>query len=378
MKVHEIISEQQLLEKGAVSTGISWLKNLWKGGGRAAEKEIAKDAAKGAAKKEIAKDVAKGGAVTSKQELQAMSSSMSRMSYQAFLSRFGGFKGLAIKLITADALKDFYNEYKVVASQKERYDAGDKTTELFKDLSTEEAKNVYNKQVDMIVGKAVLIAAPQLRAPDKIEPFIKWILAGGVAAAGGAFGFLYGGVKGAAAGAASGSMLGYSSLGIIGVISSIMSKGITGIAYVSFINSEFGQKFLEEMLHGELLTIVGGNARKAYEQAKYWLNAFVNGTKGKGVNGEPKQDTSTQPTDQPTAVAPKTPEQLQIEKDFPSWPMEIKFKGKEVLVNGRPITDEEGNTYLTQGDLKYYLRLANSVGKEFPMQLVQKTWRGIQ
>jgi hypothetical protein len=183
-------------------------------------------------------------------------------------------------------------------------------------------------------------------------------------------------------------MLGYSTLGMIGMLSSIMSKGITGVLFVSFINSEFCQKFLSEMLRGELLTIVGGNARKAYESAKHILTSFINGTKGKGVNGEPTPNGQPQSNDpsqpqsqsseQPKNNTAKTAEQTQIEKDFPRYPMEIKFKGKQVFINGLAITDEEGNTYLTDADLKYYLRLAQAVGKEFPMQLVQKKWRGIQ
>lgn len=78
------------------------------------------------------------------------------------------------------------------------------------------------------------------------------------------------------------------------------------------------------------------------------------------------------------AFSALTPEQQQIEKDFPSWPMEIKFKGKQIFINEAPVTDQEGNTYLTDSDLKDYIRTAKSTGKEFPIQLFQKKWRGIQ
>jgi hypothetical protein len=73
-----------------------------------------------------------------------------------------------------------------------------------------------------------------------------------------------------------------------------------------------------------------------------------------------------------------TPEQQQIEKDFPSWPMEIKFKGKQVLINNMPVTDEEGNSYLSYSGLQHHIRTAESVGKEFPVHLFQQTWKGIQ
>lgn len=368
MKVDEIISEQQLLEKGILGTVLGKLlgKGSSKGVGKAAQRLAARNAGKGSVAKGVGKVAATGA------------TKASGLTYKKFTSAFGGFSGLLIKLITADALYEFYQEYKSAATQKEQYDAGDKTTELFGNVSPAEAQQKYDNQLNAIVGKAVLIAAPQLRIPGIAGKFAKWIVEGGLAVAGGAYGMMFGGPGGAAAGAAAGAGLGYASLGIIGNIGKILSKGITGVAFVAFVNSDFGQKFFSDMLHGELLTAIGGNARKFYEAAdRTLIQSFSKGFKS-GMSGEqPAATDASGQGKQPAAAAPEpvvspnlTPQQASVEKEFNSWPLKITFKDKQAFVNGIPVTDENGYRNIDYYNLRNFQTTAKNMGKEFPMQII--------
>lgn len=368
MKVNEIVNEAYLTEGPLGFLGKLFGKSAGKGASKAAGKAAGKATAKA-----TAKDVGKAAATGV--------SKVSGLTYNKFMSAFGGFSGLAIKLITADALYEFYKDYKNIVTQKEQYDAGDKSTELFGNLSPEDVKQKYDNELNSIVGKAVIIAAPQLRIPGVAGKFGSWIVKGGMAGAGGTVGFMFGGPGGAMAGAAAGGAIGYASLGIIKAMSSLLSKGISGVAFVSFVNSDAGQKFFSDMLHGELLSIIGGNARSFYNSAATILQSFMKGFNGgtsdtqspdaTGTTGTADQHKQTAAAPAATAASPNlTPEQSSVEKEFNAWPLKITFKGKQAFVNGMPVSDNDGYRTVGEYALRNYKTTAQHMGKEFPMQII--------
>jgi len=293
--------------------------------------------------------------------------------------------GLLLKsIVGAPFLYGLYSKYAELEEQYKKYSNGDTTTQIFGNMSAEEAKQKFESTKTEIIGEGMLVIGPMLTKTDVI-----WSLLGkgpkavgsiGGAVAGGSLGSQYG-IFGAITGAKLGSKVLGSVAGapftIAALFSKMISGGITGPLFILFVQSDAGQNFFHNVMKDSLTTFLGTSGQLTFqisETAGGWIQSFFTNNKdaitknaATGVGAVRTNSSPTQSAEQPaktnanndsnSSAVPLPPEKQKIVDLYKDQTYKITFDKNNpniMRVSGMPVTDKDGYLTLNNAELQQY------------------------
>jgi hypothetical protein len=237
-------------------------------------------------------------------------------------------------------LVDFYDQYSSLSSQYSKYQNGDQTTTLFKNMTPEQANKVAYEEKSRIIGTITTELLLIFKVPSKAFKLIQVLLTAGGYLAGGALGAIVGGVPGAIAGSRVGASLGKSGGFLISKLIGFIEKGSTSPFFLAFLKSDYGQDFLNSWVVKLITTNAGELGVDLYDKG-------IKAIKSTGVE-VPKAMTSD--IKKPDEVDSQTDTSRETSKwDSPPLVVQFDKKNKNIIyVNNVQVTDAEG--YQITGD----------------------------
>lgn len=312
-------------------------------------------------------------------------SSASKLTAKTVVGALKG-NGLILKsIVGAPFLMDVYSQYAELESQYNSYLSGDTNTEIFKDASHNEAKNIFATSKMKIIGEAMLVIGPMLTKTDVI-----WKFFGGFAGgAGKAVGALAGGAAGSTlglGGALAGAGIGKTIVGTIArapfsvaaFASKLISGGISGPLFILFVGSDAGQKFFHEVMKDSITLFLGSATQFTFTISEVALNyiksfftdegdkitAALGGTATSDTLSQPSTANTTQPANatQPAATAntaPLPPEKQQLVDFYKGHNFDVTFDKNNpniMRITGHAVTDKDGYLRIDDEMVRHYLQ----------------------
>lgn len=290
--------------------------------------------------------------------------------FSAILKKFPWLQAMTVGL-GAKFVYDHYTKLQDLEEEYKKYLNGDTTTELFKNKSPEEALKIAQDARTKLIGESALVVGAATKSSSKMFYLLSNLVGkfGGIAGAvaGGLMGIAGGPagmIAGGMAGAKLGSMAG-APIGLLGGLAKLVEGGIKGTAFVAFMDSALGQKFLNSYIM-QILTTNSGKIPAWLE--KQGMDAL----KSVGVD-VPKSAISSIPTQSPTL--PASGKKMTTEPKWNKQPLIVVDDEKNPkirYVNNVQITDNEGYQSLGDRYINGIKQLARLIGAPDPTENIPK------